>query len=92
MPFLPKAIVPAAVTAAVAMLKPGGWLLPGTFTGPSDRLAELLTDLRTVRSGGYPWRGDELLPLLTGAGLTDAAEVPRTWSAPVRLYAARRPA
>lgn len=91
MPFLPKGIVPSLVTASVAALKPGGWLLPGTFTGPPDRLAELLTDLRTVRSGGYPWRGEELLGLLRAADLEGATEVPRTWSAPVRLYAARRP-
>lgn len=91
MPFLPKETVPRLVAASVAALKPGGWLLPGTFTGPPDRLAELLTDLRTVRSGGYPWRGEELLGLLRDAGLAEETEVPRTWSAPVRLYAARRP-
>jgi SAM-dependent methyltransferase len=90
MPFLPKEIVPAVIATAVTNLKPGGWLLPGTFTGPMDPLSELLTDLRTVRSGGYPWRGEELLDALRAAGLNEATEVPRTWSAPVRLYAARR--
>lgn len=91
MPFLPQAIVPGVVRSAVSLVKPGGWVLPGTFTGPSDRLSELLTDLRTVRSGGYPWRGEELLGLLRVSGLEGATEVPRTWTAPVRLYAARRP-
>ncbi len=90
MPFLPKEIVPAVIATAVTNLKPGGWLLPGTFTGPMDPLSELLTDLRTVRSGGYPWRGEELLAELRAAGLGEVTEVPRTWSAPVRLYAARR--
>ena len=37
------------------------------MTGPPDPLAELLTDLRTVRSGGYPWRGEELFTLLREA-------------------------
>lgn len=92
LPFLPKDVVAPAVAAAVAALKPGGWLLPGTFAGPPDHLSQLLTDLRTVRSGGHPWTADELTSALTGAGLDDAREVPRTWPAPVRLYAARRTA
>jgi SAM-dependent methyltransferase len=89
-PFLARAAVPAVVAAACRALHPGGWVLAGTFTGPGDRLSELLTDLRTVRSGGHPWRPAELVDLLAGAGLADAAEVERTWASPVRLYAARR--
>ena len=64
MPFLPKAVVVPIVNAAARSLKPGGWLLPGTFTGPGDRLSELLTDLRTVRSGGHPWRPEEIIDLM----------------------------
>jgi 2-polyprenyl-3-methyl-5-hydroxy-6-metoxy-1,4-benzoquinol methylase len=90
MPFLPQGVVPAVVDAAVQALRPGGWLVLGTFTGPGDRLSELLTDLRTVRSGGHPWRPAELVDLLTSAELADAGEVDRAWAAPVRLYAGRR--
>jgi SAM-dependent methyltransferase len=90
MPFLPEAIVGSVVSAASAALTPGGWLLPGTFAGPPDRLSQLLTDLRTVRSGGYPWTAEGLIRALSDAGLTAAQEVPRSWPAPVRLYAARR--
>ncbi|NEK57069.1 class I SAM-dependent methyltransferase [Geodermatophilus sabuli] len=90
MPFLPATVVPGVVAAACRSLRPGGWLLPGTFAGPPDRLGQLLTDLRTVRSGGHPWRPDELLAVLDGSGLTDVTEVPRTWAAPVRLHAGRR--
>lgn len=90
LPFLPKEIVAGAITAAVRSLRPGGWLLPGAFGGGVDRLAELLIDLRTLRSGGHPWSADEIVSMLGAAGLTDPCEVPRTWSAPVRLYAARR--
>jgi SAM-dependent methyltransferase len=90
LPFLPKAVVVPIVTAAARSLKPGGWLLPGTFTGPGDRLSELLTDLRTVRSGGHPWRPEEIVDLMAAAGLTDAQEIPRSWPAPVRLYAGLR--
>ncbi len=91
MPFLPAEIVPQVMRAAAGAVRPGGWVLPGTFTGPPTPLAQLLTDLRTVRSGGHPWSDEELLALLTDAGLDDAQEVPRTWPAPARLFAARRP-
>ena len=90
LPFLPADIVASVVSASVRSLRPGGWLLPGTFTGPGDRLSELLTDLRTVRSGGRPWRPDEITDMLSATGLADAREIPREWSAPVRLYAAQR--
>lgn len=90
LPFLPRAVVPAVVAASARGLKPGGWLLPGTFAGPPDRLSQLLTDLRTVRSGGYPWTPAEITAVLSDAGLAEAQELPRTWPAPVRLYAARR--
>jgi SAM-dependent methyltransferase len=89
-PFMPKAVVPEATAAAVKALRPGGWLLPGTFAGPGDRLSQLLVDLRTVRSGGHPWKPDELIDLLAAHDLFDAREVPRTWAAPVRLYAGQR--
>jgi len=90
LPFLPKDVVVPIMDAAARSLKPGGWLLPGTFTGPGDRLSELLTDLRTVRSGGHPWRPEEIIDLMATAELADAQEIPRTWPAPVRLYAGLR--
>jgi SAM-dependent methyltransferase len=88
MPFLPEAIVPGVIAAAARSVRPGGWVLPGTFAGPDDRLSQLLTDLRIVRAGGHPWRPEEIIGVLEDAGLSEAAEVPRTW--PVRLFAARR--
>ena len=90
LPFMPRAIVPQAIAASVAALRPGGWLLPGTFAGPDDRLSQMLVDLRTVRSGGHPWLPEEILDLLAAHGLDDVQEVHRTWAAPVRLYAGRR--
>ncbi len=87
LPFLPKAIVPAAIAASVRALKPGGWLLPGGFAGPPDPLAQALCDLRTVRAGGHPWRAAEMIPELAAAGLADAHEIERTWAAPVCLFA-----
>ena len=90
MPFLPAGTVPAVLRTSCRALRPGGWLLAGTFTGPPTRLGRLLTDLRTVRSGGHPWQPAELLGVLDEAGLQDVGEVPRAWAAPVRLYAGRR--
>jgi SAM-dependent methyltransferase len=90
LPFMPKAIVPQAVAAARRALRPGGWLLPGTFAGPGDHLSQMLVDLRTVRSGGHPWETAELVELLSAHDLAHAHEVPRTWAAPVRLWAAQR--
>ncbi len=87
MPFLPRALVPQVFRAAAAALRPGGVLLAGTFTGPDGPLAQLVTDLRTVRSGGHPWTPEEILGLLASHDLHDPREVPRTWPAPVRLYA-----
>jgi SAM-dependent methyltransferase len=90
LPFLPRDVVAPAMSAARRALKPGGWLLPGMFAGPPDRLSQLLLDLRTVRSGGHPWSPEEIVDLITSAGFGEAREVARTWAAPVRLYAGRR--
>ncbi len=89
LPFLPAAIVPAALDTARRVLRTGGWLLAGTFAGLPDRLGRLLVDVRTVRSGGHPWTPDELVGLIAEHGFTDAAELPRTWSAPVGLHVGR---
>ncbi len=91
LPFLPADIVSPALVACARALRPDGWLLAGTYAGSGDRQSELLADLRTVRSGGHPWRADEVVDLMAQHGLTDAREVPRTWPAPVHLYAGRRP-
>jgi hypothetical protein len=90
LPFIPQAVVGSALAAIGRVLRPGGWVLAGTFAAPDDRLSQLLVDLRTVRSGGHPWPADELLGAIRAEGFTDAREVPRTWAAPVRLYAGRR--
>lgn len=90
LPFLPRAIVGPVLAATHRCLRPGGWVLAGIFTGPPGDLGRLLTDVRTVRSGGQPWRPSEIVELLTAEGFAEAREVPRTWPAPVRLVAGRR--
>jgi predicted O-methyltransferase YrrM len=91
LPFLPAAVVPGALARSFQALRPGGWVLAGSFAARPDRLSELLVELRTVRCGGRSWPAGELAALLTGAGYRDVAEVPRTWAAPVQLFAGRRP-
>jgi SAM-dependent methyltransferase len=91
LPFIPHDVARRVIRAAAGALRPGGWLLPGSFPGPGDSLAEQLMTLRTLRAGGHPWVADDLLGELTAAGLVGGAEVPRTWPAPVRLFAARKP-
>jgi 2-polyprenyl-3-methyl-5-hydroxy-6-metoxy-1,4-benzoquinol methylase len=90
MPFLPREILPAVFAAVAGALRPGGWVLPGTFAGPPDSLSQMLCDLRTVRAGGHPWHGPDLVAEIATHGFADAREVPRSWTAPVRLYAGRR--
>jgi SAM-dependent methyltransferase len=90
--FLPAAVLPDVVERATAALRPGGWLLPGTFPGPGDTLPERLVALRTLRCGGHPWTADEIDGLLRGAGLVDTGEIPLNWRTPMRLYAGQKPA
>lgn len=90
LPFLPGGIIESVVAAAVRALRPGGWLLPGTFAGPDDKVSRLLNDLRIVRSGGHPWRSDEITEMLSTAGFVAVQEIPRSWPAPVRLWAGQR--
>lgn len=87
LPFLPGDIIESVIAASARALRPGGWLLPGTFIGPDDRLSQLLNDLRIVRSGGHPWRPDEFTGMLTAAGFAGTQEIPRSWAAPVQLWA-----
>jgi len=91
MPFLPKAAIDDVLRGARNALRTGGWLLPGTFPGPGDTLAERLMTIRTLRSGGHAWTADELCARLHEHGLEDVAEVERRWPLPVRLYTGRKP-
>lgn len=89
LPFLPREIIASAIERSVDVLRPGGWLLPGTFAGPDDELSQRLLELRILRSGGHPWKADELIAMMADSGLTGPTEIHRNWNAPVRLFAGR---
>ena len=89
-PFLPPAIVPAALKHTFAALKPGGRIVFGLYAGPPDPLAQRLVALRTIRSGGHNATSDELVAALDAAGFEDARELERRWASPVRLIVAQK--
>jgi SAM-dependent methyltransferase len=89
-PFLPPAIVPAALQRTHAALKPGGRIAFGLYAAPPDPLAQRLVELRTVRSGGHHATSDELVAALDAAGFANPRELERTWASPVRLIVAHK--
>lgn len=89
--FIPPATVQRAVRHAAGLLRPGGQIVLGRYTGSDDPLAAALGDLRTIRSGGTLLRAADTCALLEGAGLAGVREIDRTWPAPLGLTAARRP-
>lgn len=89
-PFMPPAAMPAALERLHDVLAPGGWLLFGRYAGPPDPLAEAVTRLRVVRSGGSVAGARQLGELLSAAGFDDVHEVQRTWQAPVAFSVGRR--
>lgn len=88
LPFMPPTSVPAVLDAARRALRPGGVVVPGTFNLAPDPLDQMLIDLRTLRSGGHPWRPGELCDLLRSTGYEQAHHLERTWPAPAELYLA----
>ena len=89
-PFLPRAIIPAAIARIHTALRPGGWLFFGLYPTPPDPLAARLTELRIVRGGGHPWSVDAVTELLASAGYAQTHAVLRTWAAPVVFVVGRR--
>ena len=89
-PFVPPAVIPAALERLNHALKPGGWLLFGRFAGPQEPLADAVTRLRVLRSGGSVADAAQLGALMREADLADVHEVRRTWQAPVGFVVGRR--
>ncbi len=90
-PFLPKAVVPQAAARSLSALRPGGWVLFGVYAGAPDPLADQLSRLRVIRSGGHPWEPGDLMDLLRDAGFVEARAFDRAWQMPMTFVVGRRP-
>lgn len=89
-PFLPRGVFEEALDRVATSLVGGGWMVVGLYAAPDDPLAGALDELRVVRSGGHPWRVDEVEARLRAAGLCGVQPVERTWSAPIRFVVGRK--
>lgn len=69
--FLPREVCERALPRIIRALKPGGMLVFGTFAVAGGPQARAVTDLLTVRSGGYPWRLEEAKERLGVLGLRE---------------------
>jgi hypothetical protein len=70
-PFLPRAVVEAAVDRLVVALVPNGHLVVGLYAVPTDKAGAALTALRVVRNGGDMWDISEIEQLLRARGFVD---------------------
>ena len=68
-PFLSREVVDRALPRVVRALAPSGFLVFGIFASRPDPLNQALTDLLTIRSGGHPWRSEEVEERLRALGL-----------------------
>jgi SAM-dependent methyltransferase len=59
-PFIGEEVMLIAFERVYQALQPGGWLIVGLYPPPPDELGQVLTKLRIVRSGGYPWMATEI--------------------------------
>jgi SAM-dependent methyltransferase len=89
-PFISEEAMVIALERVYQALQPGGWLVIGLYPLPPDELGQILTKLRIVRGGGYPWLATEIQERLRMVGF-DSIE---TFSAmpPVLFVLGRRAA
>jgi SAM-dependent methyltransferase len=89
-PFISKEAMMIALERVYQALQPGGWRIVGLYPTPPDELGQILTRLRIVRSGGYPWSAAEIqerLRKLGFEGIETFSPIP-----PVLFVLGRRPA
>ncbi len=89
--FVDATVLDAAVPRLYRALRPGGWLVLGRMAAPPDPLAEAVTTLRIVRSGGTPFDGKQLVTALEAAGCTAVRTLPRVGPAPLEYVIGQRP-
>ena len=90
LPFVPDAILDTALAAVFRSLRPGGWLVTGTFGGPGE-LGMALARLRTAHAGGRLVDSGGTETLLAEHGLTNIGSFPPATWGPGILTVGRRP-
>jgi SAM-dependent methyltransferase len=74
----------------LAATKPGGHVAVGRVDAPPDPVAQATQRLRAVRDGGSLVSADELTGLLSKAGWSDVAPIPRSGPIPLEFVAGRK--
>jgi SAM-dependent methyltransferase len=88
-PFLSPVVMPVALERAVGALRPGGWVVFGTFRTPSDPLGQALTGLRVLRTGGHLWEARDIEERLRTLGFEQVASA-SPGARPTLLVAGRK--
>ncbi len=89
-PFLPEAVLDAALPRMADALVPGGWIVVGTNPASPDPLRQAVGRWTAVRNGGNAYDTDRMAEALTSSGLQEVRRFPTVPGGPV-LVAARRP-
>lgn len=69
--FMRRPVLDVAIARIAAASQPGAWLVAALYTAPSDPLAAVIADLRTLRGGGDCVRAHEVASLLSAQGYRD---------------------
>ena len=88
-PFIAAEIVDRMLERVRDALAPAGWLIFGLNPPPHGPLAEALTSLRIVRSGGHPWTSKEVEKKLQAHGFEQIEDYSPT--PPILFMVGRRP-
>jgi SAM-dependent methyltransferase len=70
-PFIGEEAMVIALERIYKALQPGAWFIVGLYPPPPDELGQILTKLRIVRTGGYPWLAIEIEERLQKLGFED---------------------
>jgi SAM-dependent methyltransferase len=89
-PFIAAQAADRALARVHRALAPGGWLIFGLSAPPPGPLEEAVNRLRIVRSGGHPWRADEVEQRLRALDFRDIEMF--SPPLPVRFVVGRRAA
>jgi SAM-dependent methyltransferase len=90
--FVTEPVLEAAMPRLYRALRPGGWLVLGRMASPPDPLAQAVSRLRTIRSGGTDFDAKRLVAGLEAVGCAAVRTVPRQGPAPMEYVIGQRPA